>query len=74
MTESGLGDYAINYGIRQTDSFFKEFDLDTNQLEEINKKVILSIDKKRFEKASLILKEKSKDTSAVIEKLLETMK
>lgn len=71
MEEAGLEDYVVKYGIRQTDSFFEEFDLDVARLATVNTKVIFSVDKKRFLYAESVLKTRSRDTRAILEGLFK---
>lgn len=70
MKENNLENYYCEYGIRTSETFFEEFDLDYDKFEIICEKVVNSEDKKIFEECSYRLKNLSKKYNNIIKDIL----
>ena len=68
LTECGLDEYCCEYGIRESQTFFKEFDLDQDRFYEISRNVLLDEAQMAFEKASIEMKRKARIYRDIISK------
>ncbi len=66
MREAGLSDFLIEYGIRSTSMFYKEFDMDYDNLQSICDKVVLDSCRNSFSSAAQLFKNKAEIAEKVL--------
>lgn len=71
MSENGLGEYCTEFGIRAVSCFFREFDIDEEQLIKICDKAIVENYRELFEKVSVELRNAAADNESRLLALLK---
>lgn len=70
MRENDLWDFYCEFGIRDTQTFFREFDIDEDELTRICNLVVSCTDRTKFEEASNRLKHESEKYSILLKDFL----